>query len=311
MINFALYGNFKITSEVMRRIILTGILLLSLVIISFSQIPVKQPDIKGDVYRFVNFSSEISDARNVDVWLPPNYIINQKEKYPVIYMHDGQNLFSAKFSQSRVEWRIDETLEKLIDENKVRPAIIVGIWNTPRRTIEFMPQRAFDLRDNVQRKSEIIDKNSAESDKYLKFIVSQLKPFIDKTYRTETDRKNTFIMGSSMGALMSLYAIGEYPDIFGGAACLSPQYPLGDGVILNYMEKYLPSPKKHKIYFDYGTKGLDASYEPFQKQADLLLKKKSYKSGKNWITRKFAGADHSEKSWSERVEIPLTFLLGK
>ncbi len=76
-------------------------------------------------------------------------------------------------------------------------------------------------------KAKNITLKSAESDKYLKFIVSELKPFIDTTYRTESDRKNTFIMGSSMGALMSLYAVGEYPDIFGGAACLSPQYPLG------------------------------------------------------------------------------------
>ena len=163
----------------------------------------------------------------------------------------------------------------------------------------------------LKRKSEDINKNSAESDKYLKFIVTELKPFIDSTYRTKTDRENTFIMGSSMGALMSLYAIGEYPEIFGAAACLSPQYPLGEGVILNYMEKYLPSPKKHKIYFDYGTKGLDAKYEPYQTKADALMKKRGYKKGKNWMTRKFVGDDHSEKSWGGRVEIPLIFLLGK
>ena len=279
--------------------------------ISAAQIPVKQANITGEVYRHENFPSEITDARNIDVWLPPNYNENRDENYPVIYMHDGQNLFSPQISQTKIEWQIDETFTKLIAENKVRPAIIVGIWNTPRRIVEFMPQRAFDVRDKVKRTSEIIDKNSAESDKYLKFIVSELKPFIDSTYRTETQREHTFIIGSSMGALMSLYAVGEYPDVFGGAGCVSPQYPLGDGVILNYMEKYLPSPKKHKIYFDYGTKGLDAKYEPFQIKADVLMKKKGYKKGKNWITQKFVGDDHSEKSWGGRVENPLTFLLGK
>ena len=276
-----------------------------------AQIPIKQTGITGNVYRFADFSSNITDARNIDVWLPPDYDKNTAETYPVIYMHDGQNLFSAQFSQSKIEWGIDETLEKLIGESKIRPVIIVGIWNTPRRIIEFMPQRAFDARDNVKRKSEDVDLKSAESDKYLKFIVSELKPFIDKTYRTKADRKNTFVMGSSMGALMSLYAVGEYPDVFGGAACLSPQYPLGRGVILEYMKKYLPSPKNHKIYFDYGTKGLDANYETYQKQADSLMKKKGYKQGKNWITRKFDGSDHTEKSWGARVDIPLTFLLGK
>ncbi|CAN5453211.1 alpha/beta hydrolase-fold protein [soil metagenome] len=276
-----------------------------------AQTPVKQTNVTGELYRYADFPSKITDARNVDVWLPPDYDENQNEKYPVIYMHDGQNLFSPQTSQSKVEWRIDETLTKLIKENKLKPAIVVGIWNTPRRIVEFMPQRAFDVRDNVKRKSDEIDKNSAESDKYLKFIVSELKPFIDKNYRTKADRKNTFIIGSSMGALMSFYAVGEYPDVFGGAACLSPQYPLGEGVILSYMEKYLPSSKKHKIYFDYGTKGLDAQYESYQVKADALMKKRGYKKGKNWITRKFVGDEHSEKSWGGRVEIPLIFLLGK
>lgn len=290
-----------------------GLLLIFAVLPLFSaaQTPVKLTGVTGDVFRYAGFPSKITDARNIDVWLPPNYNEKNSEKYPVIYMHDGQNLFNRQTAQSKIEWGIDETLERLIRENKIRPAIIVGIWNTPRRTIEFMPQRAFDVRDNVKRKSEDITRKSAESDKYLKFITSELKPFIDKTYRTQSDRKNTFIMGSSMGALMSLYAVGEYPEIFGGAACLSPQYPLGAGVILNYMEKYLPSPKKHKIYFDYGTKGLDAQYEPYQKKADALMKKKGYKKNKNWITRKFPGDDHSEKSWGGRAEIPLIFLLGK
>ena len=278
---------------------------------SAAQIPNKQNGVTGSVYRYAAFPSAVTDPRNIDVWLPPRYSENQNERYPVVYMHDGQNLFDPKTSQSRIEWGIDETIERLIGENKIRPAIVVGIWNTPRRTIEFMPQRAFDTRDHVKRKSEEITLESAESDKYLKFIVSELKPFIDAAYRTESDRKNTFIAGSSMGALMSLYAVGEYPDVFGGAACLSPQYPLADGVILNYMEKYLPSPKKHKIYFDYGTKGLDAQYEPYQIKADALMKKKGYKQGKNWITRKFSGDDHTEKSWGRRVEIPLIFLLGK
>ena len=114
-----------------------------------------------------------------------------------------------------------------------------------------------------------------------------------------------------MGGLMSLYAISQYPEIFGGAACLSTHFPLGDGVMIEYMKTNLPAPKTHKIYFDYGTETLDAEYEPFQKQADALMKKKKYKSGVNWMTKKFSGEEHSEKSWRKRVDIPLVFLLGK
>jgi len=295
----------------MRYLNLLSVWLFFSVLTAFSQVLVKQTGITGDIFRYIDFPSKITDARNVDVWLPPNYTGDNGEKYPVIYMHDGQNLFDPKASFSKVDWGIDETMTRLIKENKINAAIIVGIWNMPRRTIEFMPQRAFDVRDKTKRKSKNIDKKSAESDKYLKFLVSELKPFIDKTYRTKSDRKNTFVMGSSMGALMSLYAVGEYPDIFGGAGCLSTHYPLGEGVILNYLEKYPPSPKKHKIYFDYGTKGLDANYEPYQRKADALMRKKRYKRGKNWITRKFVGDDHSEKSWRGRVAIPLTFFLAK
>lgn len=294
----------------MRCLKLFGVLFFSVFAV-FSQTPVRQTNVTGDVFRYADFPSKITDARNVDVWLPPDYAAETDKKYPVIYMHDGQNLFDPRQSFSKIDWGIDETMTRLIRDNKIKAAIVVGIWNTPRRTIEFMPQRAFDVRDNIKRKSEKIDVRSAESDKYLKFLTAELKPFIDKTYRTKTDRKNTFVMGSSMGGLMSLYAIGEYPDIFGGAGCLSTHYPLGDGVMLHYMKEYLPSPKKHKIYFDFGTRGLDARYEPYQMKADALMRKKGYRQDKNWITRKFVGDDHSEKYWRARVAVPLIFFLAK
>ena len=151
----------------------------------------------------------------------------------------------------------------------------------------------------------------AESDEYLKFIVTELKPFIDANYATAANLSNTFIIGSSMGGLISLYAASEYPEVFGGAGCVSTHFPLGEGVILEYMKKHLPSPKNHKIYFDYGTETLDAQYEPYQTEADKIMKKKGYKKDKNWITRKFPGEEHSEKSWRKRVDVPITFFLGK
>ena len=204
------------------------------------------------------------------------------------------------------------TLQRLISKGKVRETIVVGIWNTAKRTIEYSPQKAYDLVNHKGvKKSKYVTRQEGLSDKYLKFIVTELKPFIDKTYSTKTDRDNTFIMGSSMGGLMSLYAISEYPQIFGGAGCVSTHFPLGEGVMLEYMKEKLPSPKNHKIYFDYGTETLDATYEPFQKKADKIMKKKGYKQGKNWLTRKFEGEEHSEKSWRKRVDIPLEFLLGK
>lgn len=277
----------------------------------FSQTPVKQPNVTGDIYRYINFPSKFTDSRNVDVWLPPGYARDAKKRYAVLYVHDGQNLFNPRESASGVDWGIDETMTLLVSENKIRAAIVVGIWSTPKRTLEFMPQKAFDAAIPENKKSPQPVYTNSGSDDYLRFIVNELKPFIDRNYRTKTDRENTFVMGSSMGGLMALYALSEYPNVFGGAASLSTQFPLGRGAILDYMEKNLPSPNKHKIYFDYGTEGLDKDYEPYQARADAILRKKGYKAGKNWITRKFPGAGHDEKSWRKRVDIPLGFLLKK
>jgi predicted alpha/beta superfamily hydrolase len=268
--------------------------------------------IAGEIIRYENFASKFVEARNVDVWLPPGYAANPNKKYAVVYMHDGQNLFNPKESYGGVDWGVDETMTSLIAEKKINEAIVVGIWNTPKRIIEYAPHKPFDM---VNRKgikdSDLARPKEGDSDKYLKFIVSELKPFIDQNYSTAQDRANTFILGSSMGGLISLYAVSEYPKVFGGAGGVSTHFPLGDGVMLGYLKKYLPSPKSHKIYFDYGTETLDAEYEPFQLKADAIMKKKGYKPDVNWITRKFAGEDHSEKSWRKRVDIPLTFFLAK
>ena len=278
----------------------------------FAQKPerVSGEGITGNILRYKNFNSKFVEPRNVDIWLPADY--SKTKKYAVLYFHDGQNLFNPKDAFGGIDWDIDTTLQRLISQGKVRETIVVGIWNTAKRTIEYSPQKAYDLVNHKGvKKSKYVTRQEGLSDKYLKFIVTELKPFIDKTYSTKTDRDNTFIMGSSMGGLMSLYAISEYPQIFGGAGCVSTHFPLGEGVMLEYMKEKLPSPKNHKIYFDYGTETLDATYEPFQKKADKIMKKKGYKHGKNWLTRKFEGEEHSEKSWRKRVDISLEFLLGK
>lgn len=271
--------------------------------------------ITGSFFRYADFPAKLTDARNIDVWLPPSYKKDANKRYAVLYMHDGQNLFNPKESLNGVDWGIDETMTRLIAQNKIKETIVVGIWNTPRRSLEFMPQKAFEDARVADIKKKPNTKRPAftdsGSDNYLRFIVNELKPFIDRTYRTNSDRKNTFIMGSSMGALMSLYAVSEYPEVFAAAGCVSTHFPLGNGAMLDYMSKHLPPPKKHRIYFDYGTQTLEKNYEPFQKKADQIMRHKGYKFGKNWITRKFAGEEHSEKSWRKRVDIPIIFLLGK
>ncbi|HJW46870.1 MAG TPA: alpha/beta hydrolase-fold protein, partial [Lysobacter sp.] len=151
---------------------------------------------------------------------------------------------------------------------------------------------------------------SIVSDDYLKFVVTELKPFIDATYRTRKGRDDTFVMGSSMGGLISLYAVAEYPEVFGGAGAVSTHWPIGDGIVIDWLGAHLPSPRNHRIYYDFGTATLDAQYEPYQRRMDALMPAHGYVEGRNWTTRKFEGAEHSERAWRARVDVPLVFLLG-
>ncbi len=277
----------------------------------FAQSPerITGQNVTGTIERYHYFPSKNVAPRNVDVWLPSDY--SPKRKYAVLYMHDGQMLFDESTTWNKQEWHADETLTRLMSEKKVRDTIIVGVWNTPKRREEYMPQKAFEMANVAQKKdAATFGIDAVISDRYLKFIVDEVKPFIDKKYPTRKDRKNTFVMGSSMGGLISLYAISEYPNVFGGAGCLSTHFPAGDGIVVEYMKQHLPSPKNHRIYFSYGTATLDASYEPFQLKADEIMRAAGF-SDENWITKKFPGDDHSERSWAKRLEIPLAFLLRK
>lgn len=280
----------------------------------------------GFVQRFENFKSAYVDARNIDVWLPKGY--NTSEKYAVIYMHDGQMLFDATTTWNKQAWEVDEVAGKLNADGKVKKFIVVGIWNLPnKRHPEYFPQKPYESLTAIQKDTVTAQLQKAGrtkevfkpySDLYLKFLVTELKPFIDKRFATAGDKDNTFIAGSSMGGLISLYAICEYPKVFGGAACLSTHWP-GIFAMENnpipdafyaYMRKHLPDPKTHRIYFDYGDQTLDALYPPLQKKADVVMTEKGF-TADNWSTQFFPGKNHSEAAWSERLHIPMEFLLRK
>lgn len=262
--------------------------------------------------RHASFPSEFVPARHVDVWLPDSYAQQPDAVYSVLYMHDGQNLFDPETATAGETWGVAEALAKLMAAGAVRPTIIVGIFNTPGRWSEYYPERPLTLPHSAQLLDQFSEAFTSpiSSDNYLRFLVEELKPFIDQTYRTQPARDKTFIMGSSMGGLISLYALCEYPHVFAGAGCLSTHWPAVAGIILPYLAERLPPPGQHKLYFDYGTATLDALYEPLQKPVDALLADKGYAAGQDWLTRRFAGAEHNEPAWRARIDLPLTFLLG-
>ena len=267
----------------------------------------------GHLDHHPDFPSRYVMPRNVDIWLPPNYHEGGTDQFPVLYMHDGQNLFDPKTSFIGVDWGVHEAMFRLIGEDKVRGTIVVGIWNTANRFQEYLPNKLFEISSETATKVKIDNKSYTQplSDHYLRFVIDELKPFVDQNYQTMAGRSDTFMMGSSMGGLVSLYALCEYPGVFGGIGCLSTHWPAVDGVLIGYLERTLPKPGDHKVYFDYGTRTLDVSYERYQRQVDNVVKTIGYIKGKDWITQKFEGAEHSERSWRDRVHIPLTFLLGK
>ena len=269
--------------------------------------------------------SRYADPRRVVVWLPPNYS-DHGPKYAVLYMHDGQNLFDKATAGYGMEWEVDEHLSKLMADGKVRPTIVVGIWNTPKRLQEYLPSKAFNgLPPQYREKVRALYGGDPLSDGYLKFIVRELRPMIDKRFNVKTDRADTVIMGSSMGPLISLAAIAEYPQIFGAAGMMSSHWPLfmkPDGqsvsqeeyeVVSAAFERYLapslPDPATHKLYFDHGTETLDAIYKQYQDRVDAVVARRGYKPDVNWMTRSYPGQKHNEISWASRLDVPLQFLL--
>jgi predicted alpha/beta superfamily hydrolase len=265
----------------------------------------------GVLDHFENFYSKYVDFRNVDVWFPPGHDPRSGVRYPVLYMHDGQNIFDHSAAFGGESWRVDQALTRLIEEGKVHGAIVVGVWNSPIRWREYMPQKPYEAPALQKHHPRILERAGGPplSDAYLKFLVEELKPFIDNRYRTLPDQQNTFIMGSSMGGLISLYAISEYPQVFCGAGCISTHWSAAREELVDEMARHLPDPSDHKLYFDFGTETLDSEYEPYQRRMDEHVHKAGYREYENWVTLKFEAAEHSERSWRERVHIPLEFLL--
>lgn len=281
---------------------------------------------EGTINRIDSFPNKYIEPRTVDIWLPTNY--SKGNKYSVIYMHDGQMLFDATTTWNKQEWMVDDVITKLSNENKIENVIVVAIWNIPTlRHMDLFPKKPLEkltkeqhdlILEKAQKFGYTFTFDGINSDNYLKFIVKELKPFVDANFSVYTDANHTAIMGSSMGGLISMYAICEYPKVFGKAACLSTHWigfrefennPIPES-FFSYMKENLPNPKNHSLYFDYGTATLDADYLKYEYRVDEILKEKGYNK-MNSKNLKFEGENHSEASWQKRIHIPLEFMFGK
>ena len=257
----------------MSRNITIIIFLLFCCIDVFSQIVAKP--------RYSSFeidAPQLNCKRKIWIYLPLNYTESSK-KYPVIYMHDGQNLFDAKTSYAG-EWGIDETLDALYAN-----VIVVGIENGGDKRME-------ELTPFVNAKY-----GGGKGDLYLDFLVNNLKPYIDKNYRTKTKPTNTAIFGSSLGGLISFYAAIKYPDVFGKVGCFSPSFWFNRKEIFDLFEK---TPNfKTKIYFLCGDNEGDSDMVNDLNAMEKLINTKRCECKK--LNKKIIvkNGQHNEKLWRE------------
>lgn len=227
--------------------------------------------------------------RDIIIWLPPGYDKDMKERYPVLYMQDGQNIIDPATSSFGYDWRVDEVADSLIKAGKIKKIIIVGVYCTADRGLDY---------------------GGTKSDAYMNFLVNIVKPIIDKKYRTKPGRKNTAVAGSSLGGIISFMTLWKYPGIFSEAACLSPAF---------HIDKYncLPEVKNNngkkdvRIYIDIGSVGLEKKLQPGVDEMLSLLRGKGYVEGKDLEYFKAPGAEHNEQAWALRNRRWLEFLFGR
>ncbi|WP_082679934.1 alpha/beta hydrolase [Paucibacter sp. KCTC 42545] len=271
----------------------------------------------GRLERWSAFPSQFVPARPVEVWLPPSY--DGRRPHAVLYMHDGQMLFDPRSTWNGQAWCVDQIAAPMIAAGQLRDFIVVGIWNRPEhRHAEFFPKAYADaLPDSPVTQHYRAERLKSEvlSDAYLRFIVEELKPAVDARCATERGRDATFLMGSSMGGMISIYGLCEYPQVFGAAAALSTHWIGGHernaeipAAALAYLRRKLPPPGQCRLYMDRGTVELDALYDQAQAQVDALMVELGHKPPRV-LSRVFEGQGHNERAWSSRLAQPLRFLL--
>lgn len=248
--------------------------------------------ITGSVNYHRNFRSRfLKYERTLVVWLPPSYNRTVRKRYPVLYMHDGQNILDPATAFAGVDWQVDETADALIRQKRIEEIIVVGVYNSPDRLKEYA--------------------DTPKGRRYMKFLINEVKPFIDITYRTKPDRDNTAVMGSSMGGLISLYLIWKHSPIFSKAACLSSTFGWRKGEVLKMIHKTKHPPRNVRIYFDHGGTGGETSGLRYFRNLKKVFIKKRLKEGVDYVSFYDKPGDHSEQAWAKRLWRPLIFMFGK
>lgn len=255
-------------------------------------------------------SAFLGPTRVVEVWLPPGYEADSSTRYPVLYMHDGQNLFDPRIANTGVDWGVDETVVRLAKQGVIPPIIVVGAWSTAERSREYSPWHG--------------------APEYARFLIEELMPRVNREFRTRTGPTNTAVAGSSMGGLLSFYLVTRHPEAFGACGCMSTHFPISEEVAANLLNlpaagpgppdttpyvvrdirSGLKAPRGARYWFDYGTQSLDTAYGPRYAVVRDWLLGQGLVQGRDFVIRRYEGATHNEASWRARLGDVLTFLFA-
>jgi predicted alpha/beta superfamily hydrolase len=250
------------------------------------------------------FPSEyLGNTRTLAVYLPPGYGSEPGRRYPVFYLQDGQNLFDPATAFGGVPWRADETADRLIRARTIEPAMLVGIANTDRRLEEYGPKA---IRRRV----------AGRDFPYARFLVDEVKPFIDRTYATKPERKHTAIGGSSLGGLISLFLAYWHPKVFGQCAALSPSLWWERDLVLHEFRDHPKGLRRTRFWIDTGTRegqsirGCREQVRRTRLLAELLAAAGLHR-GRDFKYLEVPGGEHNEHAWAARFDQVLTFLFKR
>lgn len=287
---------------------------------------VAAPAKTADNGRFIEFDQPAAYGTvKVTVWLPPGYDRDSRRRYPVLYMHDGQNVFFPKRSGYNKVWKADKAALQLIRTRKVAPFIIVAVDHPPgeQRYLRYFPTLVpgVPLRQGIEQAV----KGKLDGETYLTLLAGTIKPRIDREYRTRPQPRFTAVAGSSMGGLITLYALVERANVFGRGAAVSTHSPLIGpdelakrpeltGLVKESWQRYLSSrlgaPGGRKLWMDHGTATLDQYYAPYQAVIDAGFVAAGWRKGIDFESRVYPGAEHEENAWAARLPEVLGWLLS-
>jgi predicted alpha/beta superfamily hydrolase len=249
----------------------------------------------GQLRKHEQFRSRfLRNQRDLIVYTPPSYPGQRTRRFPVLYLHDGQNLFDGATSFiPGQDWHVGQTADECINAGTVEPLIIVGMYNTKARVREYTPTQVPKL-------------GGGRADRYAKFLIEEVKPFVEGEYRTLSGAQNTGIGGSSLGGLVSLYLGLQHCTIFGKIAALSPSVWWNQLVIHRFVNS-MHVETRPRIWLDIGTNEGPRMVQDVERFRDVLLKK-GWRLGHDLDYEKVAGGQHNEAAWAQRVGPFLQFL---